>query len=115
MAESNSGKIDDVGRTFEAIAAYCVETAELAGADHLALFLQSDRLQVRPAFLCTYGHVIAAFLDEKSLDEAKPCADVRDAQRSDRGQPASSLFASSRNSTTLSRSGLRRTTTRPRL
>ena len=34
------------------------------------MFLHSDELRVRPAFLCVYGHVVVAFLDEDSLHKA---------------------------------------------
>jgi len=60
-------KIDEVGALFEALGAYCVETATLVAADQLALFLHADGLQVRPAFLYMHGHVIVAFLDQAML------------------------------------------------
>ena len=63
-------EVDEIGGLFEALAAYCVETADLLEADELALFLHADGLQVRPAFLCGYGHVLVAFLDQETVDRA---------------------------------------------
>lgn len=67
MPGSKNRDIDQITRTFEAFAAYCVETSELVGVDQLALFLHSDGLEVRPAFLCAYGHVTVAFLGQDAL------------------------------------------------
>ena len=70
MPESGRREIDEVGALFEALGAYCVETATLVAADQLALFLHADGLQVRPAFLYMRGHVILAFLDQAMLGQA---------------------------------------------
>jgi hypothetical protein len=70
VPKSGRREIDEVGALFEALGAYCVETAALAAVDQLALFLHADGLRVRPAFLYMHGHVIVAFLDRAMLGRA---------------------------------------------